>query len=364
MINLFHPYVTADMREAVDEVLHSRFIGQGPKVEQFEEAFAKRFGLDYAVSVNSGSSALETAYDLVGLEAGDEVITTPLTCTATNLPLVRRGIKIIWADIDQTLCIDPTDVQRKITAKTKAIIQVHLGGLPAKVHELSDLERTNPHTGRLIPIISDAAQALGIFTGTFTCCSFQAIKHLTTIDGGMFVTQSKACAKQAKLLRWFGIDREAKIANHWQSYTKRAMTFDIEMAGWKRHMHDVSAAMGIAGLISYDAMMAHRATLFNLYRTELDKILGGPKLVDTFGNTHWLCTVLVDNRDEFAQKMFEADIDTNTVQTRNDVYKIFGGKRADLPVMNMLEHNYISLPLHMNMTEQDVLEICSVVKQG
>src|SRR5438045_981972 len=115
MIDLFHPYVTQEMREAVDEVLHSRFIGQGPKVDLFEKLFKEKFNLNYAVSLNSGTAALETAYDLIDLKPGDEVISTPLTCTATNLPLIRKGVKIVWADIlKDTLCIDPEDVNRKI----------------------------------------------------------------------------------------------------------------------------------------------------------------------------------------------------------------------------------------------------------
>src|SRR3990167_8870705 len=237
MIDLFRPFVPADARAAVDEVLRSRFVGQGPEVDRFERAFEKFFGLvpRSAVSVNSGTAALETAYDLLGLKYGDEVISTPLTCTATNIPLLRRGVKIVWADIlPDTLCVDPFDVHSKITSKTKAVVQVHLGGIKADVGFLH------------IPVISDAAQALGIFTGDFTCCSFQAIKHLTTGDGGMLVVHSKDRNNErdrnnAKLLRWFGIDREKKVRNHWQAYTERKMTFDIQLAGHKRQMNDIAA---------------------------------------------------------------------------------------------------------------------------
>jgi len=352
MINLFHPFVPKETVEAVSDVLRSRFIGQGPKVDLFEKEFCKKFKVSNAVALNSWTSALETAYDLVGLGEGDEVISTPLTCTATNLPLVRRGVKIIWADIlEDTLCIDPLDVHSKITEKTKAVIQVHLGGIKANIGSIH------------IPVISDACQALGIFSGDYTCNSFQAIKHITTIDGGMITCPNIGEARDAKLLRWFGIDRDKKIANNWQAYTKRQMTFDIELPGTKRHMNDVSAAMGLVGLRYYDNVIKHSKELFELYKKNLEYV-DGITVIDGKENVYWLLTVLVKRRDDFAKVMFEADIDTNIVQVRNDIYKIFGGERTDLPIMNKIEFEYLSLPIGMHITEEDVEYICDTIKRG
>ena len=353
MINLFEPYIPAEARIAVDEVLHTRWIGQGPKVEEFEEKFAKLFHVEHCVSMNSGTSALETAYDICDLKAGDEVISTPLTCTATNLPLLRRGVKIVWADINpHTLCIDNKDVQRKLTHKTKAVVQVHLGGIQAQVETPAD-----------VPLISDACQALGIFSGDYTACSFQAIKHISTGDGGMLICPTGESKRRAKLLRWFGIDRETKIANNWQAYKERKMTFDIEEPGTKRHMNDIAAAMGIEGLKKYEEIMRHRTHLFNIYQQNLTDITG-ISLVDSRHNTYWLATVLVEERDDFARMLFEADVDTNVVQVRNDIYKVFGGERADLPIMNAVEHRYLSLPLGMHVSEADVQYICSCIRKG
>lgn len=363
MIDLFYP-ITFDKKiqdECIAEVsdtLRSRFIGQGPKVEEFEIQFKKLFSVPNAISVNSGTSALETAYDLIKLKEGDEVISTPLTCTATNLPLLKRGVKIIWADIlEDTLCIDPLDVRSKLTENTKAIIQVHLGGIKADVGLLHNNEQ------KKIPVVSDAAQALGIFNGDYTCCSFQAIKHITTADGGLIVCPNEDEARKAKLLRWFGIDREKKIAENWQAYRERQMTFDIEVLGTKRHMNDISAAMGLIGLRHYQSIMEYRKKLFNLY-CELLKEVKGIKIIDGKVNTYWLFTVLVEDRDNFAKKMYSLEIDTNVVQVRNDIYSVFGGKRTDLPVMNKVEHKYISLPLGLNVSEQDVHFICSAIRGG
>lgn len=351
-VDLFRPYVPKEAIEAVADTLRSRFIGQGPKVEEFEKKFCQLFDVPYAVSLNSGTAALETAYDLIGIGPGDEVISTPLTCTATNLPLLRRGAKIVWADIlESSLCIDPEDAKRKINEKTKAVVQVHLGGIRAEVEDVG------------VPVISDAAQALGIFVGHYTACSFQAIKHLTTGDGGMLIVSDQFSADRAKLLRWFGIDREKKIANNWQAYQERKMTFDIELPGTKRHMNDIAAAMGIVGLDYYNAQRLHRAELFNHYGERLERI-PGIQLTDGKRNTHWLLTVLVNDRDGFARKMFEADIDTNVVQVRNDLYKVFGGTRQDLPVMNKVEHQYLSLPIGMHVSHDDVDYVCNTIEEG
>lgn len=361
MIDLFYPYVPDEAITEVIKVLHSRFIGQGPMVDRFEREFALYFHTPYAVSTNSGTSALDTAYDIIGIKRGDIVISTPLTCTATNLMLLRRQARIVWADIrEDTLCIDAQDIIHKLEKyKAKAVVQVHLGGIQA---DTSQVKKVYPD----IPIVSDSCQALGIFTGDYSCCSFQAIKHITTGDGGMICFHSLNAERDrnnARLLRWFGIDRNKKIKNNWQAYRERQMTFDIKLPGAKRHMTDIAAAMGIVGLKHYNHVIEYRKRLFDLYKSYLSKI-NGIKLIDGAVNTYWLLTVLVERRDDFARMLFEADIDTNVVQVRNDIYKIFGGKRAELPVMNKIEESYISLPLNMKVTEEDVHYICGKIKEG
>lgn len=350
-ISLFYPYVPAEAGEEVAKTLQTRWIGQGPKVDIFEQKFAELFNVKYPVSVNSGSAALETAFDLIGLKAGDEVISTPLTCSATNIPLLRMGVKIVWADINpKTLCLDRNDVLKRITNKTKAIVNVHLGGIENDLGEMP------------VPIVSDSCQALGVFSGDYHCFSFQAIKTITTGDGGMLVLNNEQEYKQAKLMRWFGIDREKKKEANWQAYRERDMTFDIEMLGYKRQMTDIAATLGIVGLKHYQEVLDYRKKLFNLYKSELSKI-DGIQIIDGSNNVCWLMTILVERRDDFAKVMFENKIDTNLVQIRNDLFSIFGGKRTELPVLNSIEDKYISLPLHMKVTEEDVQYIISIIKQ-
>jgi len=352
MIKMFQPYVPEEAVKSAMETLRSPMIAQGPKVDLFEKKFAEMFSVKYPVSVNSGTAALETAYDLLELGSGDEVITTPFTCSATNIPLIRRGVDVVWADIlEDTLCIDPDDVRRKITPRTKAVVQIHLGGVGADVGDVG------------VPVVSDACQALGIFKGDYTCCSFQAIKHITTGDGGMIVLSDEDDYGKAKLMRWFGIDRERKIANDWMSYRTRMMSFDIDVLGYKRHMNDISAAMGIAGLEQYIKIIRHRKGLFDLYKELLNGV-DGIKVIDGKNNVYWLFTILVERRDDFAKMLFEYGVETNLVQVRNDTYDIFGGKAADLPVLNKIEGKYISLPIGMHIEEDDVRYICRAIKKG
>lgn len=352
MIKLFAPYINKDIAKAVITTLFSGCLTQGPKVEEFEKEFSKLFNVKYAVSLNSGTSALETAYDLIGLKSGDTVISTPLTCVATNLTLLRRGMKIVWADIlKDTLCINPLDVRAKLTKDTKAIVQVHLGGIQADV--------SNIH----LPVISDACQALGIFTGDISTFSFQSIKHITTGDGGMIVVNNETDYHRAKLLRWFGIDRDRKIESNWKSYRTRMMCFDIELPGTKRHMNDIAAVMGLAGLKYYQKNIEHRHKIFSIYKERLSNI-EGLKIVDGKNNVYWLATLLVERRDAFAKKLWEAGIEVNIVQVRNDIYKIFGGIKKDLPVLNSIEDKYISIPIGPHVSEKNAEYISDVIKKG
>lgn len=354
MIKMFCPFVPDLAETDICETLRSGQLAQGQKVDKFEDRFRSTFGVQFPVALNSGTSALELAFELLNLGPDDEVITTPLTCTATNLPLLRRGVKLVWADVlEETLCIDPWDVKAKITDRTRAIVQVHLGGIRADVGVVH------------IPVVSDACQALGIFSGDITCCSFQAIKHITTGDGGMIVLPTDELYQRARLLRWFGIDRTRKIKDGWECYRTRMMSFDIEEPGTKRHMNDLAATMGIAGLSWYYHILEHRQRLFNIYRERIGSgIMDGIRLVDGKENVYWLATCLVENRDDFARMLYEHSVETNIVQVRNDLYKVFGGRRADLPVLDSIEHKYVSLPIGMHVSEDDVNYICDLIEEG
>ena len=363
-IMLFYPNVPKTAADEVAQVLQSRWIGQGPKVLQFEKEFQQKFlSTHTALTVGSGTDALHLAYILAGIKPGDEVIAPVFTCTATNIPLLYQGAKIRFADIEpNTLNIDVNHVKKLVNEKTKAIVCVHYGGLPCDMDELSAIARQYN-----IPIIEDSAHALGAtYKGKhigdisdFSTFSFQAIKHITTGDGGMLTLKNKDLVEKTKRIRWFGIDRSAKQMGKWEN--------DIYEVGYKYQMTDIAAAMGLAGLHEFDVMLLLRRFLLEQYEQKLANIPGikvlGTGYTDRV-SAAWMCTVEVERRADFMKKLREYKIETGQVHYRNDRYTIFGGRRNDLPNMDAIEDKYMVLPLHTKMTEEDVDYIAKVIKSG
>src|SRR5262245_47335987 len=243
-ITLFYPHVPRKAKKYVCDTLESRWIGQGPKVDLFESEFRTKFGFGPCVSVGSGTDALHLAYLLADIKAGDEVLTPLFTCTATNIPLLYIGANIKFIDIDTTtLNVSVADLRGKVSERTKAIVCMHYGGLPCDMDEIWGI--ANEFS---IPVIEDAAHALGATyreramgcSSDFTIYSVQAIKHLTTGDGGMLTFKNERLDPIARRLRWFGIDRTQKQKGIWEN--------DIKEIGYKYQLTDVGAALGLAGL--------------------------------------------------------------------------------------------------------------------
>ena len=365
-IVMFYPHVSQLAKKAVMEVLDTRWIGQGPKVKLFEESFSKKFASKLpAIAVGSGTDALHLSYILAGLKPGDEVIAPVFTCTATNIPFLYMGIKILFADIDRnTMNIDVNHVDQLMNKNVKAIVCVHYGGLPCEMDELEIIaNKWN------IPIIEDAAHAVGakykgLTIGSisdFTMFSFQAIKHITTGDGGMLIVKNKELIDKAERVRWFGIDRKAKQAGIWEN--------DITEIGYKYQMTDISAAMGISSLQEFDEVSALRKKLFQVYSSEL----AGYDRVQIVGNDFtdrehaaWLFTIIVEDRFRLQEKLRENKIESNQVHFRNDRYSIFNDftRGKEFPNMDLIEDKYLVLPLHTMMNENDVRRICSIIKSG
>lgn len=363
-IVLFYPNVPPNAIDEVSKVLQSRWIGQGPKVEQFEKDFEKRFLTDNkALAVGSGTDALHVAYILAGIGPEDEVIVPVFTCTATNIPLLYIGAKIRFADVDpETMNISVEHVRQLVNEKTKAIVCVHYGGLPCNMDELLQIAKEYG-----IPLIDDSAHALGAtYKGRkigeitdFSIFSFQAIKHITTGDGGMLTIKNMDLVEKAKRIRWFGIDRSAKQMGHWEN--------DIREVGYKYQMNDVAAALGLAALADFDKTLKYRKLLFSEYEKQFAGV-DGIKLVGTgFSDREhaaWLCTVLADRRKDLMNKLRSFTIESAQVHYRNDRYTVFGGRQNNLPNMDMVEDKYLVLPLHLKMKIEDVEIIGKVVKNG
>ena len=362
-IVLFHPYIPKKAKEYVSEVLDSRWIGQGPKVDLFEQRFEQQFTLTGpALSVGSGTDALHLAYLLAGIKKGDEVLTPLFTCTATNIPLLYIGAKPVLVDVDpQTLNISVEDLRKKINENTKAIVCVHYGGLPCDMDEIHAL--ANEYG---IPVIEDAAHALGAkyngnYIGTisqFTMFSFQAIKHLTTGDGGLLTFLDPGLKRLAGRLRWFGIDREDKQKGIWEN--------DIREVGYKYQMTDIGAAIGLAGLEEFTETLKYRQALYARYIINLENF-PDVTIVDDFSpkkeHAAWLFTILAKRRVELQIKLRSNAIESGQTHFRNDRYSIFNSN-ASFPAMDSIDDDYLILPLHMKMTLDDVDKVCNVIKSG
>jgi len=359
-IPLMMPYVPETAIEAVTEVLKTRWIGQGPKTKEFEDLFTGYIGSP-SVAVGSCTDALHLAYILAGIGPGDEVIAPLFTCTATNIPLLYQGATIKFADVAPgSLNVSVDTVKGLINHKTKAIVIVHYGGMPVK--ELSYLRVLCRERG--IVLIEDCAQALGGTYkgmplgryGDFSCFSFQAVKHIGTGDGGMLVVRDPALVEKAKRIRWFGIDRAAKLEGTWAN--------DITEVGYKYQMNDITAAMGIVGMSRLSLQIAHRRALRGVYVQRLSNV-DGISLIDTDRDSAcWLCTVLVEGREDLKRKLIEAGIESDQVHYRNDRYSIFASSRGTFPNIDAVDSKYLVLPLHMGMGVGDVDYICSVIRSG
>jgi perosamine synthetase len=361
---LFHPHIPSRASERVAEVLSGRWIGQGPRVEQFEQEFSQKFAPGRrSVAVGAGTDALHLAYILAGLHEGDDVIAPIFTCTATNIPFLYMGVNVVFADVQpQTLNMDPADVRRRITPRTRAIVCVHYGGLPCDMDELQAI--ADDHG---LALIEDAAHALGArYKGRsigqlsdFTMFSFQAIKHITTGDGGMLVLEEEAQAALAERIRWFGIDRQAKQQGIWEN--------DIVEVGYKYQMTDIAAALGLAALEEFDAISSHRRALLRAYEQNLSEVPGlsvvGADFTDR-EHAAWMCTLMVENRCGLQTKLRESGIESAQVHYRNDRYTIFGGRRPDYPNMDATEDRYLVVPLHTRMSLEDAERVCAVIRSG
>ena len=365
-IPLFYPHVPKGAVDQVADTLSGRWIGQGPKVDSFENRFKNLFlGDSTPLAVGSGTDALHLSYLLAGVEAGDEVLVPSFTCTATNIPLLYIGARPVFVDIDPlTMNLSIEDIEHRITNKTKAIVCVDYGGVPNNYTELQRLcSRYN------LKLISDAAHALGTTfhdqqvaeIADFTIFSFQAIKTLSTGDGGLLAIKDGSLLDKARKLRWFGIDRKAKQGGVWEN--------DIVDIGYKYQMNDISAAIGLAGLDEIDQVIQYRNRLFTAYKEclkEGERVrIVGQASTDEYFNSCWLLTICVDEgRIKLMEKLRENNIESGQVHYRNDRYSIFGERRSDLPNMDAMEENYLVLPLHTRVTISDVERICEVINSG
>ena len=343
----------------IEEVLYSGYIAQGEVVENFERKFEEFIGSGHTLSLNSGTAALHIALILAGVKEGDEVISTAMTAEPTNVAIKMLGAKVRWADVDyETGNISPSAIKNAINSKTKAIIVVDYAGTPVDVKSIQEISLKYN-----IPVIEDAAHALGTTyngkkTGNhfpFTVFSFQAIKHLTTIDGGALQIQDEELYEKGKLIRWFGLDKKlSRLEN------------DIQIQGYKYHMNNVNATIGLVQLETIEELLQKYRTIGKYLDLKL-KGLSGLETVVHYPNSessYWLYTLKVDRRDDFVKMMANNGFMASEIHKRNDFHTYLNDYPTEMPNLDKFYSRLVHIPCGWWVTIEDCDKMIELIKEG
>lgn len=367
MIPLFKVHMPEEASEAVAKTLNSGYISEGERVKEFEKSLSEYIGCKDVLTVNSCTSAITLALAHAGVGKGDDVVTTPMSCVATNMPILSLGARVVWADVDPfTGNVTPETIEAAITPKTKAICYVHWAGQPADIDGIMKVARKYE-----IKVVEDAAHAFGAMYrdemignhADYVCFSFQAIKHITTADGGAVAMNNFSKEEVNRLLRmrWFGLDRVfARSATKWET--------DISDLGYKMHMNDVSATIGICQMPYANYIVgSHRAN--GNYLDDILKRQKGIKAVPRqkkSESAHWIYTLLVEDpnmREAFVKHMNNHGIAANVVHVRNDNYSLFKKYKKKLPGVDYFCSRMINIPCGWWLREEDMDRIEEALKK-
>jgi perosamine synthetase len=364
-IRLFKPYISKRSLHHIKKVIESGYVGEGPLVAEFENGFNKIIGTNYSVGLNSCTSALHLALVVAGIKPGDEVITTAQTMMATSQAILQQFAKPVFADVQyETGNIDPNDIEKRITENTKAIMPVHWSGYPCDMDEINKIAKKHN-----LVVIEDAAHALGATykdspignISDYTCFSFQGIKHITTADGGMLCTLNKEKYEQAKRQRWFGIDRK----NRKYSILGEPL-WNVSEVGYKYHMNDYSAALGLEGLKELNQILKRRKDIVKMYNEGLSDVKGLTLLErknDREG-AYWFFTLHVERRLDFIKMMLKKGVEASIIHNRIDTNDIFGPLRNDLPSVEKYSKTHVSIPVHNYLSNEDVSYVINSIQEG
>jgi dTDP-4-amino-4,6-dideoxygalactose transaminase len=361
MIPLVKPFIPDRniLMPELEKILYSGYIAEGEAVYQFEDAFKRYIDNQYCLAVHSGTDALHLAYILKDIKAGDEVISTPMTAEPTNTSIAMTGAKVVWGDVDPNNgLLDPQSVKNLINEKTKAIITVHYAGMVCDIDEFNKLSAEYN-----VPIIEDAAHALGSkyndkMTGSgnnITIFSFQAIKHMTTVDGGILALTNGEDTERARKLRWFGLDKK-----------KSRLENDITEVGYKYGMNNVNATIGNVQMRYIDSIINTHISNGKYYDNALQNIDGIelPKYNNHTEPSYWLYTLKVERREDFISMLESNGIAASTLHHRNDTHSLFKSSKRELPNMDIFYNNFVHIPCGWWVTEEDRERIVELIRKG
>lgn len=368
------PDITEDEIQAVVETLRSGWLTTGAKARQFEEDFARYIGCPHAVAVNSGTAALHLALDAVGVKEGDEVIVPTMTFAATAEVVLYLKAKPVLVDCQpDTLNLDPNQIEKVLTPKTKAIIPVHIAGQPCDMGRILEIARNDD-----LKVIEDAAHALparyqGHMIGTvgdITCFSFYATKTITTGEGGMATTENPEWSERMRVMSLHGISRDA-----WKRYTAEgSWYYEILYPGYKYNLTDVAAALGIQQLKKCEHFWNLRQRCVQWYNEGFKDV---PEITAPYVSADvqhaWHLYVIQLNleqlrisRNEFIDQLRAANIGTSVhfipLHLHPYYRDTFGYRPQDCPSASAVFERIISLPLYPKMTEAEVQRVIEAVR--
>lgn len=361
MIPIVKPFIAPkeELMPAIQETLYSGYIAEGEKVYEFEDQFSQYIDNPFSLSLNSGTAALHIALMLAGVKEGDEVISTALTAEPTNVAIKLVGAKVIWADIDpKTGLISPESIRSLISPKTKAIMVVHYAGMVCDMNSINAISKEFE-----IPVIEDAAHALGSkydgkmigSNSPYTVFSLQAIKHMTTIDGGFLTLQSQAAFDKGRLKRWFGLDK-----------TKPRLENDITEAGYKYHMNNVNATVGLVQMKHLHWIVKKHIENGKFFDEQL-KDVKGVELLEYYPNTeasYWLYTMKVERREDFCKYMEKNGVSASPLHLRNDRHSVFAESKRKLPNLDKFYSEFVHIPCGWWVSPEDREYIIELIKKG
>lgn len=365
-INLFVPTFRKDeITEHITECLDKGWTGLGFKTQKFEEDFKKYTKLPNAHFLNSSTSGLHLAVkilrDVNKWMEGDEIITTPLTFVSSNHAILYEGLKPVFADVDEYLCLDPKSVEKMITKKTRAIMFVGIGGNAGRLDEIVKICKYHK-----LKLILDAAHMAGTFVNIdgeikhvghesdVTVFSFQAVKNLPTADSGMICFKNDDYDSIARKLSWLGIDKDTYQRTNDKGTYK--WEYEVVDAGYKYHGNSIMASMGIVGLKYLEEDNSRRRDICDSYEYSFSK--NGiesikTSKITTLSSRH-LYQIKVDNRNKIMEYLNSQGIYPGVHYRDNTNYSLYSDQKGNCPNSYKLSENVISLPLHIRLTEDDV----------
>lgn len=344
---------------ALEEVLYSGMIAEGESVYRFESEFNQKFGLERSLAMSSGTGALHAALTLAGVGPGDEVISTPMTAEPTNTSILYNGAKVVWADVDPAsgnMC--PESARHCITSRTKAILCVHYAGYPVRLAELKQL--ADEHG---IALIEDCAHALGAHyqdqpigtIGHYGIYSFQAIKHMTTVDGGLLTFIDDSQMEAAKKFRWFGMLKGVPRTE-----------VDITSVGYKYNMNNVNATIGRVQLQSISAVLDRHIQNGKFYDAQLESVSGVDfARCDAVAEpSYWIYTLLCDDSANMENALKAAGIAASKLHRPNNLHSIFAASRRELSGLDTFYKRLLHIPCGWWVSDEDRDRIVNVIRKG